>query len=87
MPVTKSAQKAMRHSLRRRQINLRTKGKYKTALKEFRKLVAAKKLTEAQKALDKTVSAIDKAAKKGTIHKNKAARLKSRMAKALAKLK
>jgi len=75
----------MRGSRRKNVINTRTKNKYKAALKIFRKLVTEGKKEEAQKAMSKAVSMIDKAAKKHVIHRNKASRLKSRMEKSLAK--
>ena len=77
----------MRVSGRRREINDKIKDKFKQAIKEFRKAVASNKIKEAQEAMKKSMSALDKAVKKHTIHKNKASRLKSRMATALAKLK
>lgn len=86
MPNIKSAEKAMRQSAKRRIINLKTKDKYKDALRDFRKLVMAGKKSEAVAMLSQAASAIDKAAKKNVILKNKASRLKSRMAKSLKKL-
>lgn len=86
MPNTKSAQKAMRVSRRRRAINLLTIEKYKDAIKAVRQAVAAKKKDEAQKDLPLAYQQLDKAVKKGAIKKNKSARLKSRLAKSLAKL-
>ena len=87
MPITKSAIKAMRQSVKRRIVNLKTKDKYRDALKAFRKLVLGGKKKEAFEAMKKAASAIDKAVKKHQVHRNKSARLKSRMAKALARLK
>jgi small subunit ribosomal protein S20 len=87
MPNLQSAIKAMRQSEKRRTVNLKTKDKYKDALRNFRQLIAAGKKTEAEKMMSQAVSFLDKAAKKHTIHKNKASRLKSRMAAALAKIK
>lgn len=85
MPITKSAQKAMRASARKRAFNLVTISKYKSAVRAVRKAVAAKKKEEAVKALEGAYKQLDKAAKKHVIHANKAARLKSRLAKVLAK--
>lgn len=48
-------------------------------IKEYKKLVAAKKAKEAEKLIPKLQKAIDKAAKGGTIKKNTAARRKSRL--------
>lgn len=87
MPNTKSALKAMRQSIKRRARNLKVKEAYKTAVKDVRKLITATKKTETLEALKKAMSSLDKAAKKNIIHKNKSARLKSRLAKAIAKLK
>lgn len=86
MPNTKSAIKAMRASARKRKINLVTIGKYKDAVKAVRKAVAGKKKDDAVKALQNAYKQIDKALKKHIIKKNKAARLKSRLARATAKL-
>ena len=86
MPNTKSAIKAMRGSARKRKINLATIGKYKDAVKAVRKAVAAKKKDEAAAALKNAYKQLDKALKKHVIKKNKAARLKSRLAKAIAKI-
>lgn len=87
MPNTKSAIKAARQSIKRRAVNLASKDKYKDALRDFRKLVTAGKIEEAKKAMSAAASMIDKAVKKHLVHGNKSARLKSRMAKALAKMK
>jgi small subunit ribosomal protein S20 len=87
MPNTKSAIKAMRQSLKRRARNLVTKDKFKSAVKEVKKLIALGKKTEAMEMMKKAMSTLDKAAKKHVIHKNTASRKKSRLAKAIAKLK
>jgi small subunit ribosomal protein S20 len=87
MPNTKSAIKAMHQSRRRYQRNLKTKDKFKSAVKEVRKLIAAGKKSEAAESLKKAMSLLDKAVKTNVIHKNKSSRLKSRMAKGLAKVK
>jgi len=68
-------------------LNLQKKEAYKKAVKDFRKLLSAKKSAEAAAMLPKVYKALDKAAKTDVIAKNKASRLKSRMASALAKLK
>ncbi len=86
MPNTKSAGKAMRQSRRRNAINLRTRYKHKTAVKNFRTSVLEGSAADAAENLKKAMSALDKAVKKDVVHKNTASRKKSRMAKALAKL-
>jgi small subunit ribosomal protein S20 len=81
MPITKSAKKAVRHAA------LRTEQRkpYKTGLKNVYKDVLALAKTDkaaAAKELPKAYKAIDIAAKKHLIHKNNAARKKSRLCKA-----
>lgn len=83
MANTSSAKKAHRVSLRRRVFNARRKKTMKDEVKSVGKLMTAKNGTEAQKALPRVYQAIDKAAKNGTIKRNTAARMKSRIAKAL----
>lgn len=87
MPNTKSAAKAMRQSIKRRSRNIATKDKFKAAVKDVKKFITAGSKSEAAEALKKAMSALDKAAKKNVIKKNTASRKKSRLAKALAKLK
>ncbi|MEK7617835.1 MAG: 30S ribosomal protein S20 [Patescibacteria group bacterium] len=87
MPNTKSAAKAMRQSIKRHAGNLVKKDAYKKAVKEVRKLILAGKKTDAASALTKAFQAMDKAAKTHVIHKNTVSRLKSRLSKAIAKIK
>lgn len=87
MPNTKSAAKAMRQSQRRKAVNIKVKDKFKAAVKEVKKLIALGKKSEAAKALSEAMSALDKASKKHVIKKGSASRKKSRLAKAIAKLK
>ncbi len=79
MPIKNSAKKKMRQDKKRTEGNEAYKKTYKAAVKKAR---AAKKL--GKKVVDAVGSAyasLDKAARKGIIHKKKAARLKSRIAK------
>ncbi len=85
MPNTKSAEKAMRQSKRRHEFNLKIKSEVKQSLKEVRRLIKAGDKSKAAELMREAMSALDKAAKKGVIHKNNAARRKSRLAKAMAK--
>jgi len=78
MPNTTSAQKALRQSLTRRAKNITKKVAIKAAIK---KLTQTKDKNEKSQSLSLAYKSIDKAAKGGVIHKNKAARIKSRMAK------
>jgi len=77
MPVTKSAKRALRKDRKRTVINKLRKKITKEAIKAFKK-------TLSEKDFKKAVSLIDRLAKNKVIHKNKAARLKSRLAKLLA---
>lgn len=85
MAITKSAKKAARSSLKKRVYNLRNLSAMRASTKDVRKLAAAKNIDEAQKKLAEAYKAIDKAAKRGTIKKNAAARKKSRLAKVIKK--
>lgn len=78
MPVTKSATKALRKDLRRKKINQKIRLKIKKAVKLAHSQPSWKNIQSAY-------SALDKAAKKKVIHKNKASRLKSKLAKLLKK--
>jgi small subunit ribosomal protein S20 len=85
MAITKSAKRALKKSLKRRERNLKRKELLKKAKKEFLKLIEAKKLEEAKQLLPKLYKLLDKAAKVNLIKKNKASRLKSRLTKKLNK--
>ena len=85
MPITSSAKKALRQNSRRRVANLVRQGAYKSAVKEVRTLVQFKKMDAAVTAMNKAFKTLDKAAKGNTIKKNKADRLKSRLAQLINK--
>lgn len=85
MPITKSAQKALRQNIRRRERNLKNKKIFKTAIKNYQKESIASK-EEATKLLPKVYKALDKAAKRKLIKKGKASRLKSRLSKQITKI-
>jgi len=76
----------MRGSARKHEINLATIKKYKDAVRSVRQATVAKKKDEATTALKLAYKALDKAVKKHVIKKNKGARLKSRLAKAIGKI-
>ena len=76
----------MRVSRRRRAINLVAINKYKDAVRTVRKAIVANKKDEAVKTLSEAYKQLDRAAKKRVIHRNKSARLKSRLAHAIAKI-
>lgn len=79
MPITKGAQKAHRSSLRKRVYNLRRKNAMADIVKKVRKAVAAGNVAEAEGMMPEAYKAIDKAAKRGVIKENTAARKKSRL--------
>ena len=80
MPIIKSAKKRVRVSTKAAVRNSKTKRSLKSAVKAF--IAAANsKDKKAGEAFSKVQSEIDKAAKKGVIHKNKAARKQSQAAK------
>jgi len=76
MPHHKSAKKRVRQSLKRRLHNRYYAKSTRTAIKKLRKLHDKE---EALSFYPKVASMIDKLAKRNIIHKNKAARLKSRL--------
>lgn len=85
MPNTKSAKKALRSSIKKREYNLTTKYRIKNSLKDLRKVIVIDP-TNYQTALDKAYSTLDKAVKSNFIHRNKADRKKSRLALNIAKI-
>ena len=82
---TKSALKANRQNIARREHNRQMRSKLRTALKGIRASLDAKDLSGAKSALNKTVSIVDKMATKGINHRNTAGRYKSRLSAGLAK--
>jgi len=82
---TKSALKANRQNIKRREHNRQMRTKLRGALRAIRASLDAKDLKAAKTALSQTVSIVDKMATKGIIHRNTAGRYKSRLASRLAK--
>ena len=85
MPIIKSAKKALRGSQRKKVYNDRRNKAMKGAIKDVKKLVVAKESKKALAELKAAYQAIDKAAKRGVIKKNTAARKKSRLSKLVKK--
>ena len=81
-----SALKQMRQSLKRRARNKSNASQFKTQVKKLRAAIAKGDAEAATNLLPETVGAIDKAAKKGIIHDNAAARYKSRLARRVGSL-
>jgi small subunit ribosomal protein S20 len=82
---TKSALKANRQNVKRREQNRQMRSKLRTALKSIRARLDAKDVNGARTALNATVSIVDKMASKGIIHRNTAGRYKSRLSARLTK--
>jgi small subunit ribosomal protein S20 len=80
MPIIKSAKKAVRGSLKKKAFNDRRKRVMKEVIKKIEKTAKTDK-KEAEKLLSEAYQAIDKAAKKGVIKKNNAARKKARLSR------
>ena len=85
MPITKSAQKALRQNAKRASKNRGYEKKIKNLIKKTRVLIIEKKIEEAKKILPEIYKILDKAAKTNVIKKNTASRKKSRLAKLIAK--
>ena len=79
MPNHKSAEKRVRQSERRRVINRSNRARLRTAVKNLRASLSKGAGKDAVELLPKTVSEIDKAVQKGVLHRNAAARHKSRL--------
>jgi small subunit ribosomal protein S20 len=82
----KSAIKRNRQNKKRRLRNRVYRGEARTYIRDARAAMVEENLEEARVSTLKAVKALDKAAEKGIIHKNNAARRKSRLMKQLAAL-
>jgi len=78
---TKSALKMIRVAARRRARNQPVRSALKTYIGKARKQIAEGQLEVAQTLVLKAISALDRAAERGIIHPNQAARRKSRLVK------
>lgn len=81
MPIIKSAKKRVRVIKKATVRNAKTKRQLREAVKAFKTAVSKGKSDKIIEAQKEAFSAIDTAAKKNVIHKNKAARKKSQLAK------
>ena len=79
MANIQSAKKRARQTEKRRKHNASARSMMRTYLKQALQVIAAGDKGKAQQAFVKATSALDKAAQKGLIHQNKAARHKSRL--------
>jgi len=79
MPNHKSAEKRMRQSEARRKINRGNRSRVRTSIKNLRGAIGAMDAKQIKDLLSPTISTIDKAVQNGALHKNAAARYKSRL--------
>lgn len=79
MPNIASAKKRVRQTEKRRMLNKHLRSRMRTLVKNTQATIATGDKDAAQKALQVAMSVIDSTADKGIIHKNKAARDKSRL--------
>lgn len=87
MPNIKGAIKRVRGNGRKKDVNIIVKSSMSTAIKKFEKAVKENNKELASKELNIALQRIDKAVNANLVHKNKAARLKSRLTKSLNSIK
>jgi len=83
LPVTKSAQKQVRVAERKQLRNKSVRSECKTNISKAEGLIFSGDLEAAQEAVSAAIRSLDKAAEKGIIHPNNAARRKARLMKKL----
>ena len=81
MPNIKSAKKRVRSNGRKEKVNTIITSSMRTAIKKYEKEIKSGNIEEASKNLNTAMQRVDKAMKNGLVHKNKAARIKSRLMK------
>jgi len=79
MPNHKSSEKRVRQSEKRRTINRGHRTKVRTYIKKLRSALEAGEKQQISQILPEAISVIDKSVQKGVLHKNAAARYKSRL--------
>ena len=87
MPNTDSAKKSLRQDKTRRARNAKKKQTLKILLKKVRLLISEKKAKEVKELMPEIQKVLDKSAKANIIKENKAKRTKSRIEKAVARIK
>jgi len=83
MANTRSALKRMRQSEKRREQNAAVRSTARSAVRATRAVIGAGGVEDARATLARTIRLLDKAVTKGVLHKNAAARRKSRLARQL----
>ena len=78
-----SAKKRIRQNQKRRALNRWRKNEYRTSIKEYRELLLHGSIEETEAKLSEIYKQLDQAASTPTLHKNTAARYKSRLAQRL----
>ncbi|MGE0103385.1 MAG: 30S ribosomal protein S20 [Blastocatellales bacterium] len=86
MPNHKSAEKRDRQNARKNAVNTANRSRLRSQVKKLRVALEQGSQDQAVSLLPQTVSEIDKAVQKGVLHRNAAARQKSRLTKRLNKL-
>ncbi len=87
MPNSESAKKRLRQNEARRLKNRADRSTLRTAIKKVRKAIDAGEVEQCESTYVAATKKLDKAAAKGLIHANKAARTKSRLSKAILAVK
>jgi small subunit ribosomal protein S20 len=82
----RSVLKNIRQAVHRAQINRANRSQLRTQVKRFRRALASGNLAEARQLLPQTVSLLDRSVRKGILHRNAAARTKSRLLRHYQKL-
>ncbi len=86
MPSHKSSEKRMRQEAVRRQRNRSNSSSLRTQIKKLRTAISEGDATKCNELLNPTASLIDKSVQKGVIHRNAAARYKSRLTRQVTKV-
>ncbi len=81
MPNTNSSKKRLRQNIARRAENRTVKSEIRTNIRKVREAVEAGDIEKAEQTFRLTAKKLDRAGAKNVIHRNKAARLKSRLQK------
>lgn len=79
MPNHKSAEKRMRQNEKRKDVNRSNRGRLRTSIRKLRAALSTGDKDQINTLLPETISTIDKAVQKGVLHRNAAARHKSRL--------
>ena len=77
----KSAEKRVRQNLKRNEVNRRNRSRLRTQIKKLRSALTGHDQAASAEQLNPTVALIDKMVNKGVLHRNTAARYKSRLTK------